>query len=232
MSLDGSGNVYIADVGDYAIKKWTAANGTLTTLASGLTEYSYGVAVDGAGNVYFTDNGNTLSELPYAFVDPGARTEPATAGSDALPVVLPASANLLAPQLAPTSDAAWLTVGTVSNGVVSFSFTANFTTNSSASDRLGHIDVLGVSVPVTQSVALVTLSLLTDATIVGNGQFRFSFTNNPKASFTVLMSTNLALPPANWTVVGAATNLGAGIFQFTDPQTTNDTQRYYTVRSP
>ena len=230
LSVDGSGDVYIADTGDDAIKKWTAANGSLTTLVSGLINYPYGATVDGAGNVYFTDF-NVLKELPYAFVDPSAKAEPAAAGSDALPVVLPACANLLAPQLAPTTDSDWLTIGSVSNGVVSFSFTPNFTTNNSASNRLGHINVLGVSVPVSQSFTIITPPTLTPSTVTGNGLVQFAFTNNPNATFTVLMSTNLALPLSNWTVLGAATNIGAGIFQFTD-QTTNNAQRFYTVRAP
>ena len=56
--MDGAGNVYIADLHNNAIKKWTAANNTVTTLvASGLNQPE-GVAVDGAGNVYIADIAN------------------------------------------------------------------------------------------------------------------------------------------------------------------------------
>jgi hypothetical protein len=61
---------------------------------------------------------------------------------------------------------------------------------------------------------------------------RFSFTNNPAATFTVLSATNLSLPLTNWTPVGTPTNVGSGVFQFTSQPTTNDALRFYTIRSP
>ena len=58
VAADGAGNVYIADTGDNAIKKWSPASNTVTALvASGLSGPS-GVAVDRAGNVYIADYGN------------------------------------------------------------------------------------------------------------------------------------------------------------------------------
>ena len=46
MAVDGAGNVYIGDAGNYSIKKWIMASNTVTTLvSSGLTQ-SYGLAVD------------------------------------------------------------------------------------------------------------------------------------------------------------------------------------------
>ena len=41
-----------------AIKEWTAANSTVTTLVSSGLYYPIGVAVDGAGNVYIADTFN------------------------------------------------------------------------------------------------------------------------------------------------------------------------------
>ena len=58
VAVDGAGNVYIADTGNNAIKKWTAASNTVTTLVSSGLSYPTGVAVDGAGNVYIADTGN------------------------------------------------------------------------------------------------------------------------------------------------------------------------------
>ena len=143
VAVDGGGNVYIANGGNNAIQEWTAASGSFTTLVSGLNAPS-GVAVDGAGNIYFADSGNNaIKELPRAFVDPTARTETSAAGSDVLPVVVPATANLLAPFI-PTSDQSWLAITGITNGVVSFSFTAT------ATNRTGHILLLGVSVPIIQ----------------------------------------------------------------------------------
>ena len=56
--MDGAGNVYIADTGNNAIKKWVAANHTVTNLVASGMYWAYGVAVDGAGNVYIADTGN------------------------------------------------------------------------------------------------------------------------------------------------------------------------------
>jgi hypothetical protein len=75
---------------------------------------------------------------------------------------------------------------------------------------------------------------ITDAALLGDGTFRLSFSNLAGASFSVLASTNIALPTSNWPTIGPATETpaGSGQFRFTDPQATNYTERYYRVRSP
>jgi len=228
VAVDGSGNVYIADQANNAIKKWMAANNTVTTLVTSGLNYPWGVAVDGSDNVYIADYGNNaIKEQPHAFVDPTAKAETATAGSDALPVVLPATANLTGP-FASASDSDWLTITGSTNGVVSFAFTANLF----ATSRTANISLLGQTIPVTQSAAPVTPPNLTGLTILGNGAFQFGFTNNQEASFTVLTTTNLTLPLTNWTVLGTLTNNGSGQYQFTDLTATNGGQRFYRVSSP
>jgi sugar lactone lactonase YvrE len=226
VAVDGAGNVYIADTYDSAIKEWMAANSNVTTLVSSGLSRPYGVAVDGAGNVYIADsNHNAIKELPYAFVDPTPKLEPLAAGNDALPVVLPTTENLL-PPFAPTSSQSWLTIGAITNGVVRFSFTAN-----SGPARTANITLLGQSIPITQGV-IGTPPTLTVAQELGNGVLQFSFTNNPSGIFTVLSATNLSLPLNNWRVVGSASNMGAGQFQFTVQPPFNAPQSFYTVRSP
>ena len=79
--------------------------------------------------------------------------------------------------------------------------------------------------------AVTTVVLANPAELLG-GAFQFSFTNTPGASFSVLTTTNLSLPLSNWTVVGGATEVSPGQFQYTDPQATNTPQRFYRVRSP
>ena len=49
VAVDASGNVYIADPNDNAIKEWNAATQTLSTLISSGLNNPYGVAVDGCG---------------------------------------------------------------------------------------------------------------------------------------------------------------------------------------
>ena len=67
---------------------------------------------------------------------------------------------------------------------------------------------------------------------LAGGAFQFSFTNTPGAGSTVFTTTNLALPFTNWTTLGSATEVSPGQFQFTDPQATNNSKRFYRVRSP
>ena len=231
VAVDGAGNVYIAGNSENVIKEWSAASNTVTTLVSSGLSYPEGVAVDAAGNLYIADSffdstvTNAIKELPHAFVDPTAKTETPAAGSDALPVVLPATANLTGP-FAPVSDSSWLTITGITNGVVSFAFTANTT----ATSRTANITLLGHAIHVIQ--AGVTPPILTGYTILGNGQFHFGFTNYPGASFTVLATTNPLLPLTNWTVLGTPTDNGSGQYEFTDLAATNGGQRFYRVRSP
>jgi sugar lactone lactonase YvrE len=71
VAVDASGNIYIADTGDYRIRLVTSSTGIITTVAgdgtagykgdggqatsAGLT-YPYGVAVDASGNIYIADS--------------------------------------------------------------------------------------------------------------------------------------------------------------------------------
>ena len=61
VAVDSSGNLFVADTGNNAIKEITAASnyGTVTTLGSGFN-LPEGVAVDASGNVFVADDGNGL----------------------------------------------------------------------------------------------------------------------------------------------------------------------------
>jgi DNA-binding beta-propeller fold protein YncE len=201
VAVDGAGNVYIADTDNDAIEEWTAANSTVTTLAppaSGLI-FPTGVAVDGAGNIYIADtDNNTIDELPYAFVDPTPKLESAAGGSDSLPVVLPATANLSGP-FAPASDQPWLAITDTNNGVVSFTFSANTT----AGSPTAQITLIGQVITVTQ-----------------NGPYSLSTTTRlegPAAgSDSVILLVNPNYPDwtnlanADWLHLGPASQTGSG----------------------
>ena len=151
VAVDGSGNVYIADSGSGMIKEWLAASNTVTTLVSSGLYYNYGVAVDSSCNVYIADSGNNaIKELPRAFVDPTPKIETAAAGSDVLPVIVPAAASLIGP-FAPVSDSSWLTITGITNGVVKFNFTANSCSNELVPIRTGHITLYGQNISVIQA---------------------------------------------------------------------------------
>jgi streptogramin lyase len=153
VALDGFGNLYIADAGNQAIEELNAATGQLATVVESVT--AGGVAADGAGDLFFT-TGNSVEEIPNAFVGPaGGITEGPDAGNDSLLPILPSTA-ILAGALAPVSDQSWLAIGTVSNGVVSFSFAAN----TGAAARVANISVLGQVIPVTQNAPLQPQSIV------------------------------------------------------------------------
>lgn len=152
VAVDAAGNVYIADTDNNAIKKWNAATPVTpvpAVLTSGLNQ-PWGLAVDAARNVYIADTyNNAIKMIVRAYVPGRAVSEGATAGSDALQVVLP-SAQSLTGLFAPKSDQNWLTIGPIANGVIRFAFTAN-----PGPTRTAHITVLGQKITVTQ-VGLVT----------------------------------------------------------------------------
>jgi hypothetical protein len=75
---------------------------------------------------------------------------------------------------------------------------------------------------------------LKNVTRLGNSSVSFALTNYSDMSFTVLASTNVALPFSQWSNLGTAVEspLGSGQYPFTDLQATNYSQRYYGVASP
>jgi hypothetical protein len=94
-----------------------------------------------------------------------------------------------------------------------------------------NITLLGQTIPVTQGV-IGTPPILAGVQMLGNGVCQLCFSNTPGASFTVLSTTNLSLPLVAWMVVGTCSNTAPSQFQFTSQPTTNDSQRFYIIRSP
>lgn len=74
--------------------------------------------------------------------------------------------------------------------------------------------------------------VLAAAPIPAPGQFSLQFAGNPNGSYSLLATTNLALPVADWTVLGPATLISNDLFGFVDQHTTNDPCRFYMLRSP
>jgi streptogramin lyase len=80
VAVDSSGNVYVADSDNYAIKRMDANGNNITTLGSGFI-YPQGIAVDSSGNIYVADvyndvirrmdaNGNNITTLGSGFDHP------------------------------------------------------------------------------------------------------------------------------------------------------------------
>jgi hypothetical protein len=73
---------------------------------------------------------------------------------------------------------------------------------------------------------------LTSPTRASDGTVTFGFTSVPNADFSVLTSTNVALPLGQWSILGPALPYAPGQYQFTDLAATNYPQRFYRVVSP
>ena len=73
---------------------------------------------------------------------------------------------------------------------------------------------------------------LANSQVLSNGSFQFSFTNRPGTSFSVLATTDPVLPLESWTLLGGATEVAPGRFQFIDKEAANFPQRWYRLRSP
>ncbi len=135
----------------------------------------------------------------------------------------------------------WITLATTATNASTYSWTLPMTPATNCMVRLqqfaaGYSDsawvpsaAFAITTPTNPPVTAITLASLT---MLAGGSIQFAFTNVPGASFTVLTSSNLLLPLAGWTVLGAATESPAGQFQFTDPQAVTNPARYYRVRSP
>jgi hypothetical protein len=95
--------------------------------------------------------------------------------------------------------------------------------NSAGTSTGGDIEFATVVVPPPQLAA---------PTVLNDGTVQFAFTSTPGASFTVLGSTDASLPMSNWTVLGPATEVAPGEYQFTDLQATNNSLQFYLLRQP
>jgi hypothetical protein len=100
------------------------------------------------------------------------------------------------------------------------------------------VTVFANGIPGTSSVIYLFPQLgsppinLTGFVSTADPSFRLSFTSTPGAVFTVLAAPNPGLPVSAWSVLGSATEILPGQFQFTDPQASTLSQRFYRLRSP
>ena len=85
---------------------------------------------------------------------------------------------------------------------------------------------LGRIIPTVRSPRLASAARSSD------GAYQFSFTNADRAAFAILATTNVALPVAQWEVLGAPLPVGGGLYQFTDPTASTHTRRFYQLHAP
>jgi sugar lactone lactonase YvrE len=206
VAVDGSDNVYIADQADDWIWKASAANNSTSVLVAGFNRPD-GVAVDSIGNIYIADtDNNAIRAFSRFLVDPTPRLEGLGAGGDSFPSVLPAANPLLNMAAAPISEQSWLTITGVTNGVLSFVFTASVT------NRTGTIQWLGQDFPVIQ--AGLNRSLGATALLEGPN----AGADSVVLSLSPLTTSWTATANASWLHLDAANQSGFGpavvIFSF------------------
>ena len=142
-----------------------------------------------------------------------------------------------------SSDYPLVQLRSIESGQTTFLLTTNWSTNSFNSlpvwdfppgYALATVFVNGI--PSTSSIVNITVPVPTSPTItnvtkLAHGSIQFAFTNTVGAVFGALASTNLSFPLSNWTALSGVAEISPGQFQFTDPQATNNAQRFYRVRA-
>jgi hypothetical protein len=86
-------------------------------------------------------------------------------------------------------------------------------------------------IPVQLTVLAAEAANITSVSLLPNGRFSLNFTGTPGYTHTVLGSTNIATPLVDWTVLGPATQVAPGQFQFTDSASATLPQRFYQIRT-
>jgi hypothetical protein len=177
------------------------------------------LAFDSEGNLFVSNSGTngSLKNTIVKFTSDGVRSTFATAFS-----------GLSSPQGLAFDSAGNLYVANSGNGTIE-----KFTP-----EGIGSVFASGLNSP--SSIAIfpglnlwsATAIKLNNPTILPGGVFQFDFIDNPGLVFAVLGTTNASLSLTNWTVLGGTTEVSPGLYQFTDPQTTNNLQRFYRLRSP
>lgn len=224
LSVDDSGNVYFSSLQNFALRKWTAADKTVTEVPH--ADHASYATVDRLGNLYWVENNgvaNKVSEIVRAFVDPThltMRSEAPTTGS--LRPVLPPEVNLL-PPFAPTSDSDWLTITGTSGGVV------NLETSATKGYRTTSVHLLGQTIPVNQAPPM----LLNITPYRPGSPVELSFLpTGITTPFELLTTTNLALPIDQWTSLVTGSIGQVGVVVFDEEYNAKEGQRYYHLRSP
>jgi hypothetical protein len=90
----------------------------------------------------------------------------------------------------------------------------------STSQKVSWIDAVGIA----------SLPPVSATGSVDGNQFKLQFTGFTNLSYSVIGTTNLTLPVANWSSLGAAQWLSNNVFEFTDAVGPDQGQRFYRVR--
>lgn len=236
------GSVYLASVEIYdpALGTWSASGPlggartehTTTLLATGKL-----LAAGGWGNQSITATAELYDTTSGTWTSTGAMTaarylHTATLLSSGRVVVVGGLNLSSAADVYVTASGTWSATGII--GTPRYAHTATLLPNGNiliagGSGNSGYLSSAELFV-VTPSPSLPIV--LTGATMMPGGAFRFGFTNTPGATFSAWSTTNVSLPLNNWTALGAVTEVSPGRFQFTDAQAATAPRQFYRVSSP
>jgi len=146
------------------------------------------------------------------------------------------TAGNLAANFNSNSNYDWV-IATANNGITNFA-TNEFVINSSQfQNDLGsgyfyiHTNNNSIVLSFTNNLPPVVTPVAINISSGSGNNFIFSGANgNAGAQYYVLASTNLSLPPAQWTVIATNNFDGNGNFNFTNPADPNASQTFYLLR--
>jgi len=249
-AVDGAGNLFIADYGNNCVRE-VGTNGIITTVAgTGTAGYSgdggsaanaklfdpEGVSLDSIGNLFVADYGNNRvrevgtnsiittvagSGMVGRTGDGGSATNAAFYGPTG--VAVDGAGNLF---IADKGNSHIREVG--------FTGSPALTLYNVTSDNTGNYQVI-----VTGSFGSITSSV-TSLTVVwppvisrlannADGSVMLNLTTTTNVSSRIYATTNLAMPVV-WQPI--YTNLTGGIWQFTDPNTSETMSKFYLLSTP
>jgi hypothetical protein len=254
VAVDASGNLFIADSGNYVVRK-VDADGTITTAAgNGYEGYSgdggpatsasmtepLAVAVDAAGDLFIADKDNNRIRMMDAA---GIITTVAGVGFEGYTGDggFSTSASFYYPEGVTVDGHGNLFIADSDNDVVREVVPLGVApmlslTDVSASDA-GTYQVI-ISSPfgsVTSSVITLTIvsgPVISSAVRNANGSVTLNLQTVPGAASRVFAATNLA-PPVLWRPVYTNSNVGSnGQWQFTDTNTASYRTRFFRASTP
>jgi hypothetical protein len=123
------------------------------------------------------------------------------------------------------------TGSTVSNSLVKVTDSAGY----NQAINLGSFQTLYTTGPnaILKGVAFAPAAHTLAASLSG-GKFMFTFSAATGMSFSVLATNNIAAPRTTWPVIGTATEIlgNPGHYEFTDPNPSTNSTRFYILRQP
>jgi autotransporter-associated beta strand protein len=229
----GTGTITVTNIGATAL----AVNDKFTLFSKAVTGGATMVITGGGPGVMWANNLATDGSISVA----GIATAPTATTVAALPIT--ASAATLNASVNPNGAATafWFitTNSAFTNTTAKISLPSGTTAVSTNATLTGLLPgtTYYFQVVATNSVgtntgnefSFTTLSVTSPkltAPTFSSGTFTSTFTNTVGALFKVYTSTNVALPFSQWTLLGQATEVSPGNFQFSDAHATNTTEFY------